>query len=102
MANEIATAVAENPLLDVGTNHSRLFVAALYDLAHLSKLQPLLAEDWGEEAFALGTRVAYLWCPNLSVGSPVMDAMGKALGKADTVTVRNWATTLKLHAMCQA
>lgn len=98
-AEEIATAVAENPLLDVADNHSRLFVAVLTNPADLAKLKPLAKETWDPEALALGTRVAYLWCPKGSIESPVSQAVARAL--KDGVTTRNWATILKIQAAAQ-
>jgi uncharacterized protein (DUF1697 family) len=98
-AEEIATAVAENPLLDVADNPSRLFVAVLTNPADLSKLKVLAKEKWDPEVLALGTRVAYLWCPNGSIDSPLSQAVARALG--DGVTTRNWATVLKIHAAAQ-
>jgi len=97
---ELAAAVDENPLLEVADNHSRLFVAVLTDPADLSKLKPLTKEMWSPESLALGTRVAYLWCPAGPLESPLSQAVGRALG--DGVTSRNWATILKIHAAAQA
>ena len=93
---ELAAAVAENPLLDIADNHSRLFVAVLANPADLSKLQPLTKETWDPEVLALGPRVAYLWCPAGPLESPLSQAVGRALG--DGVTSRNWATILKIRA----
>jgi uncharacterized protein (DUF1697 family) len=98
-AAELATAVAENPLLDVADNPSRLMVAFLNDAADRSKLQPLAKLDWMPDAFAIGTRVAYLWCASGILESPLWPAVGRALG--DGVTTRNWATVLKLDAMAK-
>jgi uncharacterized protein (DUF1697 family) len=98
-AEEIATAVAENPLLDVADNPSRLFVAVLTTPADLSKLKPLTKETWDPEVLALGTRVAFLWCPHGPIDSPLSQALARALG--DGVTSRNWATILKIHAAAQ-
>lgn len=96
-AAEIAAAVAGNPLGDVADNPSRLFVAVLRDPADRAKLEPLAERDWGREVLALGGRVAYLWCPDGSMGSQLPEAVGRALG--DAVTTRNWATLTKLHAL---
>jgi uncharacterized protein (DUF1697 family) len=96
-AAEIAEAVAGNPLGDVADDPSRLFVAVLRDPADRAKLEPLAERDWGREVLALGGRVAYLWCPDGSMGSQLPEAVGRALG--DAVTTRNWATLTKLHAL---
>jgi uncharacterized protein (DUF1697 family) len=96
-AEEIAEAVAGNPLLDVATNPSRLMVSVLTDPRDRAKLEPLAEKDWSPEAFALGRRVAYAWCPDGVLESPLSVAIGKALG--DAVTARNWSTVTKLHAL---
>jgi uncharacterized protein (DUF1697 family) len=96
-ATEIATVIADNLLLDLAHNHSRLFVAVLINPADRKKLVPLTKQDWAPEALALGARVAYHWCPEGVLASRLAEAIGRALG--DGVTTRNWATILKLHCL---
>lgn len=96
-AEELAAAVAENPLHGLATDPSRLLVAFLQGPADRFRLEPLLAEDWSPEALAPGRRVAYLWCPAGVLASRLQEAIGRALG--DAVTTRNWATVTKLHAL---
>jgi uncharacterized protein (DUF1697 family) len=96
-AAELATIVAENPLLGVAGDHSRLLVAVLADPADRPKLKPLIEQDWAPEAFALGARVAYLWCPDGVIASRLNAAVGRLLG--DAVTARNWTTVMKLHTL---
>ncbi|MFL7807120.1 MAG: hypothetical protein AB8I80_00745, partial [Anaerolineae bacterium] len=72
-------------------------VAFLRDPADRAELEPLLGEDWHPEALALGTRVAYLWCPDGVRASRLTGAVDRALG--DAVTTRNWATVRKLQAL---
>jgi uncharacterized protein (DUF1697 family) len=90
-------AVAENPLLEIADKPSRLMVAFLRDPADRAQLEPLLKEDWRPEALALGTRVAYLWCPDGVRASRLTRAVDRVLG--DAMTTRNWATVNKLHAL---
>jgi uncharacterized protein (DUF1697 family) len=97
-AKELATAVAENPLLEVADNPSRFLIAVLRDPTNRKKLLPFMKQAWGDDKLAVGRRVVYLWCPNGFLDSEAANAVNKLLG--DNVTVRNWATTLKLHAMC--
>ena len=97
---ELAVAVRDNPLLEVATDHSRLFVAFLNDPADRERLGELSARNWRPEALALRERVAYLWCPEGVIASDVHAAMSRIL--ADGVTSRNWATVLKLHALAVA
>ncbi len=96
---EVAAAVAGNPLLDVAVNHSRLLVAVPATPADRKRLEPFGERDWAPEAFALGKRVAYLWCPEGILESPLAAAVARALG--DAVTSRNWATLTKLHALAE-
>jgi uncharacterized protein (DUF1697 family) len=96
-AEELATAVAHNPLLDVATEPSRLLVAFLADPSCTVRLQPLLERDWAQEALALGEGVAYLWCPDGVIASRVAQAVGRAL--KDAVTMRNWTTVMKVSAV---
>jgi len=98
-AAEVAAAVAECPLLEVAGDPSRLLVAFLRDPADRPKVEPLLAQDWAPDALAVGTRVAYLWCPEGMIDSRLAEAVGRALG--DGVTTRNWATVRKFQALAE-
>lgn len=96
-AAELAAVVADNPLLEVADDPSRLLVAVLAHPADQSRLEPLMERDWGPEILAIGARVAYLWCPDWVLASRLLEAVGRVLG--DAVTTRNWATVTKLHAL---
>jgi uncharacterized protein (DUF1697 family) len=96
-AAELDTAVAGNPLGTLADNPSRLVVAFLTDPADRAKLAPLAGQHWQPEALALGQRVAYLWCPNGLAAGVLPEAVGKAL--RDGVTMRNWATVLRIQAL---
>ena len=94
---EVAAAVRDNPLGEVADNLSRLLVMVLADPAARTQLTPLLKQRWDPEAIALGTRVAYLWCPRSIIDSKLMVAVTRALG--DAGTARNMATMMKLQAL---
>ncbi len=96
-AAELAAVVAENPLCEVATDPSRHLIAVLADPADRRRLEPLTKLDWSPETLALGARAAYIWCPDGILVSRLPEAVGRALG--DAVTVRNWATMTKLHAL---
>ncbi len=98
-AAELAAAVAENPLLPIACNPSRLLVAFLADSPDLARLDVLAEREWTPEALALGSRVAYLWCPEGVLASHLHKAVSRALG--DAVTARNWATVCKLDALAR-
>jgi len=99
-AAEFDVAVRGNTLLKVATHPSRLLVGALATRDHRSKLEPLTRKRWGVERLALGERVCYLWCPDGIIESPLMKAVGRAVG--DGITSRNWSTVQKLHGLMQA
>ncbi|HUP24198.1 MAG TPA: hypothetical protein VNB06_14800 [Thermoanaerobaculia bacterium] len=86
-----------NPLLEATTEPSRMLVAVPTDPRDLECLEPLVAELWTPEGLALGERVAYMWCRDGVLVSRVLEAVGRALGTA--VTMRNWATLTKIHAL---
>ncbi|HXT21744.1 MAG TPA: DUF1697 domain-containing protein, partial [Thermoanaerobaculia bacterium] len=62
-AAEVAEAVDGNPLLDrAEADPARFLVAALAERVDRKALAALAKQDWAPDAFALGKRVAYLWC----------------------------------------
>ena len=99
-AAELAAVVADNPLLPVAGDPSRLFVAVLADPADRALLGPLTERDWAPEVLAVGARAAYLWCPGGMAASRLAEEVGRALG--DGVTTRNWATIAKLQGLTDA
>lgn len=98
-ARELRAVMDENPFTRIATNPSRMFVAVLTNPADRKLLQPLTRTDWSPDAFAIGTRAAYLWCPDGMLASRLPEAVGRALG--DGHTMRNWATTSKLQALIE-
>ncbi len=93
-AEELRVIIEQNPLAAVADNPSRLLVAVFSEDMELSKLQPLAEKDWSPDAFGLGSKAAYLWCPEGVLESPVPEALGKLVGEKSTT--RNWGTMLKL------
>ena len=98
-ASNLAGIFEQNPLVEVATNPSRLLVAVFKEPADLGLLTPLTNRDWAPDQLALGTRAAYLWCPDGVLASRVPEAIGRLVG--DRVTTRNWATVTKLVGMIQ-
>lgn len=97
-AEELRQAAEENPWRAAPElNPSQLLVAVLADAALRSRLEALTRENWGADQFALGSRVAFLWCAGGILESRLPEALAKTLG--DGVTSRNWATWQKLLAM---
>ena len=97
-ASDVDLVVAENTL-PTPDNPSRSMVAFLAAAADREKLLPLTRQSWNVEAIVVGSRAVYVSCPAGILESPLFDAVGRALGAA--VTTRNWATTLKLQALCR-
>ena len=98
-ARELAEIFEQNPIVGLADNPSRLLVAILNDRADLALLEPLQEDDWSPGALALGSRAAYLWCPDGVLESPIPAAIARLLG--DRVTTRNWTTVTKLVGMIQ-
>ncbi len=96
-ADDLATIVAENSLADVATDASRLLVTVLMPGADRGGLAALTAQEWGPERLAVGSRAAYLWCPEGMLASRLPEATSRVL--RDAATTRNWATVLKLQAL---
>src|SRR5437764_208230 len=92
-ANRAPRSAPQTPLLEVANDPTRLLVAFFQNPAGRKMLEPLVKQDWGTEALALGKRVAYLWCPEGILASKLAESVSRALG--DAVTARNWATVLK-------
>jgi len=96
-AAELGAAVERNPLEAVADDPSRLLVAVPADPRGIERLAPLAERRWGDEALAVGPRVAYLWCPAGVIASALAAAVERALDGA--VTSRNWTTMVKLAAL---
>jgi uncharacterized protein (DUF1697 family) len=98
-AAEVAHSVEKNPHGAIATDHSRLLVAVAADA---SLWKPILAmtQTWDPEAVAVSHRFAWVWSPNGTLESKVLSVVNKVL--KDAVTVRNFATMMKLDAMCRA
>lgn len=97
-AEELERAAAENPFRDEPTlDPSRLLLGVLADPADRARLDAMLGQDWGADRFAVGHRVAYLWCAGGILESRLPEAFARAM--KDGVTSRNWATWNKLRAL---
>jgi uncharacterized protein (DUF1697 family) len=93
-AEEVAAAVRDNPLSRVASNPSHLLIVVPLISSGLRRLQPLLKERWTPEAFALGSRVAYLWCARGVTKSPLWTSVDRALQRSGTA--RNMGTMMKI------
>lgn len=99
-ADELAEILEGNPLTRAAaTEPTRLMAGVLVAPSDRAAVEPLLERDWRPEAIGLGRRVAYYWCPEGVLKSPLAEAVARALG--DRVTARNWATMTKLGVLAQ-
>ncbi len=96
-AKNVALAIQENPYATEATDHSRLMVAFAPDETTLTGLSSIQALVLPPESFAVGAHAAYLHCASGILESKAASALLGKVGKS--VTTRNWATTLKLHAL---
>jgi len=96
-ARDLDRVVTENPIPEHMVDASRFLVAFLREPEDRERLLPLAEEDWAPEKLALGSRAAYLWCPDGSLSSRALEAVGRVLG--DAMTTRNWRTVIKLQAL---
>jgi uncharacterized protein (DUF1697 family) len=96
-APQLRTIIDENPLLARATDFSRHFVAFAPDESAWSALQPLLERPWLPDALAMTPRAAYLWCEAGALDSKLSQVFGRTAGHR--VTLRNWATVLKIQAL---
>lgn len=99
-AGELEAVIEANPLVSVAENPSRLFVGFLADSETRALLEPLVKREWSPAALALGSRVAYLWSPEGVLSCKLYAEFARLLG--DSVTARNWRTTLKVQAAVHA
>jgi uncharacterized protein (DUF1697 family) len=96
-ALELKKIMAENPLLHVAKDFSRHFVAFVPESKDLLALRSLLEQPWKPDVLAITTRAAYLWCKAGAIDSKLSQVFGRKAG--GTVTLRNWATVLKIAAL---
>ncbi|MFY9510497.1 MAG: DUF1697 domain-containing protein [Rubrivivax sp.] len=96
-AAELRTIIDANPMPPPEADQSRFLVAFAADAATLQALLPLQSLAEAPERFVVTDVAAFLHCPQGLLQSRVGEALLGKVGK--TVTTRNWATVLKLHAL---
>lgn len=99
-AAEFGAIMKENPFTEPTVDPSRLLVAFVQEASSLAALSPVGERVVEPERFHAGAHAAYLDCVN---GIHTSKAAVALLGKAGRhATSRNWATSLRLHALLQA
>ena len=95
-AATLAAIVRGNPLLRIVKDPSRHLIAFVAHPRALDPMRSMIEETWTPDALAVGAEAAYLWCAAGVLDSKLSQAFARRAG--ETVTTRNWATVLKLHA----
>jgi uncharacterized protein (DUF1697 family) len=99
-ATELSEVIDASPIHLQDLEHSRYLVAFAADAGDLLALEPLQSLAQTPERFIVTKVAAFLYCPAGVLQSRVGAAL---LGKAgQRVTMRNWATVMKLHAQAGA
>ena len=98
-ASELEAVVTDNPLLDVMSDPSRLFVHFLFGRQPKAVTLPA-ASDIEPDVLRAGRRALYQWAPNGLTGSRMAPGFWRSLG--DDVTTRNWRTVLRLQTIAAA
>jgi uncharacterized protein (DUF1697 family) len=96
-AKDLARIIKENTLLPLAKDPSRHLVAFAADPKRLAPLRVMLKESWDPDALAFGSSAAYLWCATGILESKLNLTFARKA--AASVTMRNWATVLKLQAI---
>jgi uncharacterized protein (DUF1697 family) len=97
---ELRAVIDGNPLIEVGTDGSRmlaLFLSEQPDAATLAAHDP---STLGPEEIRVGDRTVYQWCPNGILAAPDVSAFVEKRWKV-AVTARNWNTVTRLSALLQ-
>ena len=97
-ADELAGAIAADPLLPLMDNPSRHLVCFLSEEPDKKLASTLEEVDYGSDRMSIVGRHMYLWCPDGVSASPFFKIdFDRKLGVV--VTNRNWNTVLKLAEM---
>lgn len=92
---ELARVVADNPLLDVASDHARLLVTFLSHAPDREALDELAPADFEPDVFAVGEREIYVWYPEGVRATKLSNVFWEK--RLDVVaTGRNWNTVTRL------
>ena len=97
-AKQLASIVDENPWGQSAADPARLLVVFTQEAATLAALRVIEGLVIAPESFHVGRHAAFLHCPAGILESRAGTALLGSAGRA--ATTRNWATVLKLQAMC--
>ncbi len=92
---QLQRVVADNPLLDIASDHARLLVVFLSDAPAQEAVSELTPADFEPDAFAVGEREIYVWYPEGVRTTKLSNAFWeRRLGVV--ATGRNWNTVTRL------
>lgn len=92
---QLARVVADNPLLDVASDHARLLVTFLSRAPDGEAISELAPADFEPDVFAVGEREIYVWYPEGVHATKLSNAFWEK--RLDVVaTGRNWNTVTRL------
>lgn len=95
---ELAAAIAADPLGEVATDPSRHLLGFLAEEPEADAVRDLTARDFGDDRLEIVGWHCYLWCPAGVLASPFAKLdWERTLGVA--ATMRNWSTVTKLAAL---
>lgn len=99
-AEELAKAIAANPIKNGESDGAKLLIAFLAARPAAAKLRHIDPADFAPEEFAVAGREIYMWCRNGVSESNLFTVFSeKAIGV--TSTARNWNTLTKLRALTE-
>ena len=98
--DQLRAVVTGNPLAEVATNPSRMFVHFLFGPVSQDRLGDVDPAEYQPERFALRGHELYVWLPDGMAKSRVLKLLTeRRLGCP--VTVRNWNTVTKLLELAE-
>lgn len=97
-ARQLAAIVPSNPFLRAGAEPGKLHVGFLADLPEASDVDALDPQRSPPDEFAVVGREIYFHCPQGLAGTKLTTGYFESK-LSTTMTVRNWRTVSRLHAM---
>jgi len=92
---ELERVVADNPLLDIASDHARLLVTFLSQAPDEEAVSELAPADFEPDAFSVGEREIYVWYPEGVRATKLSNAFWEKR-LAVVATGRNWNTVTRL------
>jgi uncharacterized protein (DUF1697 family) len=97
---ELDAVIAGNPLIEVGTDGSKMLALFLTEPPAAALLAAHDPSMLGPAEIRVGDRTVYQWCPSGILAAPDVAAFVEKRWKV-AVTARNWNTVTRLSALLQ-